>query len=142
MYDDSQIINGCRPMTAGDDRGRKYTVNGRDGSQHCPGLDRTEPYPRLGSSGLVHSLSNIPTTTCPALQSWHVIFKLKDWKRKKPLILLSSLGRLSGSVIRCRCSRKGSPSPLRLCFAPGNGCFPPPKKLRETSELRLCCSSC
>jgi len=29
MYDDSQIINGCRPMTAGDGRGRKFTVNGR-----------------------------------------------------------------------------------------------------------------
>ena len=28
MYDDSQIINGCRPMTAGDGRGRKFTVNG------------------------------------------------------------------------------------------------------------------
>ena len=29
MYDDSQIINGCGPMTAGDGRGRKFTVNGR-----------------------------------------------------------------------------------------------------------------
>jgi len=28
MYADLQIINGCRPMTAGDGRGRKFTVNG------------------------------------------------------------------------------------------------------------------
>ena len=29
MYDDSQIINGCRTMTDNDGRGRKFTVNGR-----------------------------------------------------------------------------------------------------------------
>jgi hypothetical protein len=45
MYDDSQIINGCRPMTAGDGRGRKFTVNGRPFRPSPSGLNKDGAVP-------------------------------------------------------------------------------------------------
>jgi len=45
MYDDLQIINGCRPMTAGDGRGRKFTVNGRPFRPSPSGLKKDGAVP-------------------------------------------------------------------------------------------------